>query len=411
MHTKHGIAWIICVIVSIGLTFTPSKMTAQSEPDRVNRIVWSPDSTRIAIGYLHGLIRITDPTTGQILQTLSDHQPEVIYTLAWSQDGTKLASGSGDKTARIWDVATGKALKIFSGHTDAVTQVAWNENDSQLLTIDGGETPTWRTWDIATSRVLETYGAGITGMLIRSPDGAKLAINRGGTFVEIQEKSKPNHTLVIPGVVDKTSASTFNDILIRIAWSPDSHQIAAGTLKGGVQLWDIATEKLLASFQGSDSKDSTPGAGAISGLGFNADGSELFSISADGTVHSWNTSSKQSLATLQIKGITPGAEGSWSIYGGRLAIAVNAVDSKIAQVQKLENGAVHIIVPFPSTENLQAITTRCARPAVQQTLTAKLDAKQLPAFTSAVKALTSDQIPPACAADLIAVAEALQSKP
>ena len=50
----------------------------------------------------------------------------------------------------------------------------------------------------------------------------------------------------------------------------------------------------------------------------------------------------------------------------------------------------------------------CTGAEMQQRLTTRLDAKQLPQFVDEVKKLTKDQIPPACAADLIAVAEALQ---
>lgn len=80
-------------------------------------------------------------------------------------------------------------------------------------------------------------------------------------------------------------------------------------------------------------------------------------------------------------------------------------------VQTLANGAVQIVVPVPSPERLQAIADACNAPAaVEQSLTASLQADQLSTFITQVEALPENTIPPACADDLIAVAEALQSR-
>ncbi len=63
------------------------------------------------------------------------------------------------------------------------------------------------------------------------------------------------------------------------------------------------------------------------------------------------------------------------------------------------------VAPFPSLDELQAITMRCVtQSSVQQSISSNINATHLPDFINTVKALPKDQMPPACAADLIAVA-------
>jgi hypothetical protein len=107
-----------------------------------------------------------------------------------------------------------------------------------------------------------------------------------------------------------------------------------------------------------------------------------------------------------------------SPYGGRLAIANNGstlapelptnVDGTTLATQTLLDGAVQIVVPAPSLERLQAIADACNAPSTVEQALATSD--QLTDFVAEVEALPENTIPLACAADLIAVAEALQSQ-
>jgi WD40 repeat protein len=50
---------------------------------------------------------------------------EAVSFLAFNQDDTKLLTCSNDKTLRIWNVATGRCEARLVHHTDAVTACAW----------------------------------------------------------------------------------------------------------------------------------------------------------------------------------------------------------------------------------------------------------------------------------------------
>jgi WD40 repeat protein len=145
---------------------------------------------------------------------------------------------------------------------------------------------------------------------------------------------------------------------------------------------------------------------------FVPDGSAVLSVSGDGTVREWQTAT----GTLnQDTQIAPLFTAAWSPFSGRLAVwrptAQKAADLSSGQAFDPSTGEFTIAVPLASLERLQAIANACDAPAeIRQTLSASPPADQLTGFVGQVEALPEGTIPPACAADLLAVAEALQNQ-
>jgi len=86
----------------------------------INRLVWSPDSTRIALSRRDGIITLHEAASGQYLIKL-DHAAagqqsaqntfQFVFALDWSPNGKKIASGGADQVVRIWDATKGYELK------------------------------------------------------------------------------------------------------------------------------------------------------------------------------------------------------------------------------------------------------------------------------------------------------------
>jgi len=94
-------------------------------------VAWSPDGTRLALGWSQNyeqsdqfvpLAVILDAATGQCLQKLKLIDSEGLYDrvpgclgVAWSRDGRRLATRIRGEPVRIWDAVTGRCVKTLEG--------------------------------------------------------------------------------------------------------------------------------------------------------------------------------------------------------------------------------------------------------------------------------------------------------
>lgn len=374
------------IAVLLGNTFS-SKALAQS--DDISVLVWSPDGDRLAAGTGNGTVYIFDAASSKVLLTLLNHSLW-ITSLAWSPDGKRLAGASSDKSVSIWDTTTGKLLFTLFGHESIIGVVFWSKDGSRLISVDpGGDGPieSFKVWNPLTGKLIDSHSEPWIYQMIWNADKTKLVVLRSlGTLIEIRDGTKFGTIKYI-----EDSDPQPEEVYIASAdWSPDSQRIATGTTNGNVRIWDVATGKVLMDIP--PVVDAPP----VGSLHFNADGSKLF-VLRQGQIQVWDAANGKMLGAQPLKN---GLMGSgWSTYGARLA-----------QVGKSRAGfTVKVSIPLASVDELRALVKRCATADIQPQLEAKLNAKQLPAFTDQIKQLTRDQMPPACAADILAVAEALQS--
>jgi WD40 repeat protein len=75
-----------------------------------------------------------------------------------------------------------------------------------------------------------------------------------------------------------------------VAFSPDGARIASGSFDDTIKLWDVASGRLLHTFQGHSNY--------VESVAFSLDGARLASASWDGTIKLWDAASGALLATL-----------------------------------------------------------------------------------------------------------------
>ncbi len=132
---------------------------------------WSPDGQYLATGGDNRLIIIYDSTEWSVVKVLKGHDGSVL-TLEWSPGGTMIASGSGtDKVAmhnsqenlgRIWDFATGDIIADLEGHQDAVMNIKWSPDGSQIATASDDKTiMLWNTTDWTRTMTLTGHTLGV----------------------------------------------------------------------------------------------------------------------------------------------------------------------------------------------------------------------------------------------------------
>jgi len=84
----------------------------------------------LASGSDNETIKLWDPNTGVVLQTLEGHSTS-ISSVTFSPTGKLLASGSSDifssdSIVKLWDTGTGAVLQTLEGHSRNVSSVAFS---------------------------------------------------------------------------------------------------------------------------------------------------------------------------------------------------------------------------------------------------------------------------------------------
>jgi WD40 repeat protein len=400
---------LLLLVITATLTMAlPSHLQAQTFP-KLTVLVWSSEGNQIAGADENGYIHIWDILTGQALLEFQAHQG-AIYSVSWSPDSSRLASTSPyDGLVRIWDTTNGNLIAELTGDrnpSDAAL-VAWNPNGTIIVSItantDGGFP--LRFWSAQDDRYQPlSMSASVAAFDIAwNSDGSILAVADYRAVYIFDDFS--GNTLEPRSVIPFRFA---------IAWSPDGTKLAAANLDSTVQVLRVDNGEMLSSL-GTATSETQQRAASVA---WDTDGVRLIVDRFDGRTEIWDTATGQLLETLSLNRQGGRFLMALSPFGGSLALGnaapVNEITSSQATkgvIQTLAGGAVQIVVPAPSLERLQAVADACNAPAaVEQLLPTSDAAGQLSAFVSSVEALPEDTIPPACAADLIAVASALQSR-
>jgi WD40 repeat protein len=122
------------------------------------------------------LIKLWDPESGRLLQTLEGHSDSV-NSVAFSADGKLLASGSYDRTIKLWDTESGRLLQTLEGNSDSVNSVAFSADGKQLAS---SHDRTVKLWDPESGRLLRAILTdSFVFALLFSDDGSSLQTNRG----------------------------------------------------------------------------------------------------------------------------------------------------------------------------------------------------------------------------------------
>ncbi len=272
--------------------------TLSGHDNFVLSVSWSPDGTRLASGSADETVKLWDPSSGRLLNTLSGHD-NWVNSVAWSADGTRLASGSGDQTVKLWDAANGRLLNTLSGHDDWVSTVSWSADGTRLAS--GSYDKTVKLWDPSSGRLLNTL-AGHDNYVLSvcwSADGTRLA---SGSYDKTVKLWDPSSGRVL------NTLSGHDNYVLSVSWSPDGTRLASGSGDQTMKLWGAASGSLLNTLSGHDDFV----------LSWSPDGTRLASGSSDRTVKLWDAASGSLLNTLS------GHDNyvlsvSWSPDGTRLA--------------------------------------------------------------------------------------------
>jgi eukaryotic-like serine/threonine-protein kinase len=251
-------------------------LTYEHAGGKVNAVVWSPDSTRVASGGEDDAsIHICNASTGKTLRTIQAHS-SFVKALAWSLDGRLIASGGNERTVQVWD-PYGKLIHRYEGHAGAVTAVAWSVDGKQLAS--GGADCNVLTWEISSNRPLQRMHSyeispKTVNVMAWSPDGRLLASASNGNSVQVWEVASGKLLQHYEGHIAAVYA---------LAWSVDGQVLASGGADKTVQVWEVNSGKLVHSYQSHSA--------TVNAVAWSANGRMLASASKDKTVQVWEAAS------------------------------------------------------------------------------------------------------------------------
>jgi RNA polymerase sigma factor (sigma-70 family) len=236
---------------------------------RLVRLAFSSDSGKVAVTERDNAVRVYDIATGRRLHswTVNLTNPNENYTsaVAFSPDGSTVAAGATDNLIHRWDLRTDRELEPLRGHTWYVSGLVFSTDGCWLYST--GWDGAIRRWDTATWREQRVVPAAATGMAARSPVGSVLAWEGDAGVLHLADAATGKEVRTLPG-----NAAGFS----RLAFSPDASVLAAGGIDMSLQLWEVASGKLLRQWSWPKGKDP---AAAVDDIAFTPDGKALATAS------------------------------------------------------------------------------------------------------------------------------------
>lgn len=228
------------------------------------------------------------------------------YGQDWSPDGLLLATTDTDQT-RLWNTSTRRETGVLTGHTDFIWGLAWSPPapGGTSILASASQDGYVRLWDVTAGVATATLQTGWAFCVDWSPDGQQLAVGTNSGEVQIWDVAS-QHML-------HTWQSPTHTAVLSLGWSPDGNTIASGEWAGEIYLWDVATGQVRQTITGYSNEPSD-----VNGLAWSPDGSTLATTHPDGQVRLWDPATGQ--LTLTIDAHTGWARGiAWSPDGHLLA--------------------------------------------------------------------------------------------
>ena len=183
--------------------------------------------------------------------------------VAFSPDGKTLASVSGSGEITLWNLATGKSTASLKGHKHKAWSVVFSP-DRRTLALMGMDS-TVELWDLPSSKTVSTIGGKIDEIY-------SLAFDPSGKVVATGENGKINLWDIATAKIIATyvEAAAKDAAVEFVTFSSDSKVLATVAGFEEVDLWDLSTGKGTVVFHEDVSEGS-----CLAGVAFSPDGKTL----------------------------------------------------------------------------------------------------------------------------------------
>ncbi|KAI9025926.1 WD40-repeat-containing domain protein [Phycomyces nitens] len=217
-----------------------------------------------------GTVRRTSSLDAPVMQ-LSGHQGE-IFACKFDPSGEHIASASFDRQILLWNTyGESKNYGVLKGHNNAVMDVHWSRDASQLFSCSADKT--LGIWDAK------------TGERIRRWKGHSMVVNscqvaRRGP--ELVVSGSDDGCIKLWDSREKEATQTFEDKyqVTSVCFSDAGDMVYSGGLDNEIKVWDLRKRAIAYTLSGHID--------TISGMSLSHDGSYLLSNAMDNTVRIWD---------------------------------------------------------------------------------------------------------------------------
>ncbi|KAH7904186.1 quinon protein alcohol dehydrogenase-like superfamily [Hygrophoropsis aurantiaca] len=210
------------------------------------------------------------PTSHLPTKVFKGHTKPVL-SVAYFSDGKRVISGSDDKTIRVWNVESGKQ-EWQSLEQDGKVKCISISPDERTLAVCGMRRVVM--WNLESKNVVWTTEEMVDGWRVAfSPDGQLIAATADEDIILLDAETGKRITEPLP----------FGELLYCLAFSPDTTQLAAGSEKGKVRVFDVATGEAVLGPIHAHSK-------RVTSALFTPDGKQIITASGDKSIRVWDGS-------------------------------------------------------------------------------------------------------------------------
>ncbi|MEV7861217.1 helix-turn-helix domain-containing protein [Streptomyces hirsutus] len=192
----------------------------------IDKAVFSPDGTRLALVGAEETVRIWHLATGA-LHTVRTGRDQPVRTVAFTPDGRTLAVvtiEADDERVTLLDAATGRTQRTIKPSARGSLSLAFSPDGRTLATASSGIV---KTWDARTGQLQDSFRInGEVESLTFSSDGRTLAVS-SARGVQLWDLATSHARITLP---TRSWAG--------VAFSPDGRTLAIGT-GGSVELWNV----------------------------------------------------------------------------------------------------------------------------------------------------------------------------
>lgn len=366
----------------------------------ITAVAFAPDNATVALAAADKSLSIRNGDKEVKKVTL----PAEARAVAFAPGGTSVAVGLADNSVRLFTIADGKEAKTSAAHTGAVSALAYTPKGDLILTAGADKTVrVWNAIDLAAKGKVDL--AMVPSALTISKDGTRYAASGEKTVALFNSAdNKPAGTITTPAEIKAVALSADSqrfavacaDNRVRVygpdfklqevflhdgaangvVFHPDGKRIASISADKSLRLWtpsligqaahagpvrqvaitpdgarifSVGDDKNLRIWDaktGKEQKAIPAGDGAIVGLSFTTDVSNVATASGDKTAKVWTVADGKAVTNVTLAG--PAQAVAISPNGTRLAVAFADGKANKLRIYDAVNGRELQLLPDPS---------------------------------------------------------------